>query len=229
MRAVSSERWREAQEHELDFWRTWRHVPAYRDVDLASYWAGECERFGLPAGLFRDRRVLDMGCGPVGLIHFLPEAALRIRMDPLLAEYRDKLALDEPGVSAVAAAEQIPLGDESVDVAICFNALDHMRDPQAALLELTRVLRRGGTLLLMVHTFPAWTLPLLAIDHLHPHHWTEASFVEKVRTALNVQRSHSERRKFALGWKDRLRPSNWKYVAASHILHTTYVVASRPT
>lgn len=228
MRPVSDTRWREAQEHELEFWRNWRAVPVYRDVDLGRYWSGERERLGLAPEHFRGLRVLDVGCGPAGLIHFLPEAALRIRIDPLLGEYADKLPLDEPGVSAIATGERLPLPDQAVDAVVCFNALDHMRDPQAALRELARVVRRGGSMLLMVHTFPRWALPLLAVDHLHPHHWTEASFVGRVREVAEVLRAHSERRRFGLGWRDRMRPSNWKYLAAGRILHTTYVVARRP-
>jgi SAM-dependent methyltransferase len=227
MKPVSAGRWREAQQHELDFWRSWRELPVYRGLDLARYWAGERERFGLPPDFFRRQMVLDVGCGPVGLIHFLPEASLRIRMDPLLAEYRDKLPLDEPGLSVVATGERLPLPDSAVDVAICFNALDHMRDPQAALGELARVLRSGGTLLLMAHTFPRWTMPLLAADRLHPHHWTAAAFAAEVRQFLTVQRVHSERRRFGLSWRESLRPRNWKYAAASRVLDSTYVVAQR--
>jgi ubiquinone/menaquinone biosynthesis C-methylase UbiE len=167
--------------------------------------------------------VLDVGCGPVGLIHFLPQASERIRLDPLLHEYKEKLLL--PGLSVAAAGEQLPLADRSVDIAICFNALDHMRDPAAALQEIARVLRPGGTLLLMIHTFPAWTMPLLAIDRLHPHHWTHAGFVDRVASVFRVTHAHSERRIFPLTLGERLKPSGWKYTAAGWVLATTYVVA----
>ena len=88
-----------------------------------------------------------MGCGPVGLVHFLPEAAARVRLDPLLVKYGGCLPLAEPQLSLAAAGEDLPLASASVDVCICFNAFDHMRNPQAALAEIHRVLRPRGTLL----------------------------------------------------------------------------------
>jgi ubiquinone/menaquinone biosynthesis C-methylase UbiE len=223
MRPVSPSRWHEAQAHELDFWRAWRDLAPYRGVDLDAYWRGEIAKFGLTDTFFAGRRVLDVGCGPVGLIHFLPQAGERIRLDPLLHVYQEKLSL--PGLSVTAAGEQLPLADRAVDIAICFNALDHMRDPAVALAELARVLRPGGTLLLMIHTFPAWTMPLLAIDRLHPHHWTHAAFLNCVRRQFRVVHEHRERRTFPMSFADRLKPSTWKYTAAGLVLATTYVVA----
>lgn len=227
VKPVPEARWREAQAHELDFWRHWRSIPVYRNVDLAGYWAGECRHFGLSSDFFHGKRVLDVGCGPVGLIHFVPEAALRIRIDPLLPDYREKLPLAEPGFSLAAGGEALPLPDSIADVAVCFNALDHMRDPDRALAELARVLQPGGTLLLMVHTFPAWVMPLLAVDRLHPHHWTARQFARQVACHLRVVREHSERRVFDVPAGQRWRPANWKYLAASAVLSTTYIVAAR--
>jgi SAM-dependent methyltransferase len=225
MRPVSPSRWHEAQAHELDFWRGWRDLAPYRGVKLDEYWQGEIAKFGLDSTFFKGRRVLDVGCGPVGLTHFLPQAAARIRLDPLLHVYNEKLS--SPGLSITATGEQLPLADRTVDVAICFNALDHMRDPEAALAEIARVLRPGGALLLMIHTFPAWTMPLLAIDRLHPHHWTHADFLDRVGRAFRITREHRERRVFPLSLTERIKPSGWKYTAAGWVLATTYVVAEK--
>jgi SAM-dependent methyltransferase len=225
VRPVSSSRWNEAQEHERDFWKNWRALAPYREVDLDAYWAGEIAKFGIAPEFFLGRRVLDVGCGPVGLIHFLPQAALRMRIDPLLHLYDGKALLAPPSMSASAAGEQLPFRDAAADVLICFNALDHMRDPSTALREMRRVLRPGGTLLMMIHTFPAWTMPLLAVDRLHPHHWTHKQFVARVGEAFRVTRAHRERRTFPLTWRERLAPRTWKYSAAGLVLSTTYVVA----
>jgi ubiquinone/menaquinone biosynthesis C-methylase UbiE len=143
----------------------------------------------------------------------------------LLHLYDGKKPLPGPSVSASAAGEQLPLGDAEADVVICFNALDHMRDPAAALAEMARVMRPGGTLLLMIHTFPAWTMPLLAVDRLHPHHWTHAQFVARVGESFRAIRAHRERRTFPLTWRERLSPRTWKYSVAGLVLSTTYVIA----
>ena len=224
---VSARRWSQAQQHELDFWEHWRDLPAYQGLDLESYWAGEQRKFNLPPDFFAGRRVLDVGCGPVGLVHFLPEAGLRVRLDPLLLEYRGRLALSEPQLSLVAAGEALPLASASMDVCICFNALDHMRDPTAALAEVHRVLRPHGTLLAMVHSFPAWVLPLLWPDRLHPHHWTHQAAAQLLSWKFQVRRAHRTRRRFQLPLRQMLKPSGWKYAAANFFLWASYFTAER--
>ena len=200
----------------------WRDLAPYRDVDLDAYWAGEIRKFGLNAAAFAGRRALDVGCGPVGLIHFLPQAAMRVRLDPLLHIYEGKLPL---ALSVSAAGEQLPLQSGQFDLLICFNALDHMRDPAVALAEMKRVMRPGATLLLMIHTFPAWTMPLLAVDRLHPHHWTHRQFIDTVAKEFRVVHEHRERRTFSMSLGQRLRPAMWKYSVAGAVLYTTYVTA----
>ncbi len=226
---VSERRWREAQQHERDFWERWRELPAYQGLDLESYWAGERKQFALPADFFVGRRVLDAGCGPVGLVHFLPEAALRVRLDPLLVEYRERLPLAQPQLSLAATGEALPLAAASMDLCICFNALDHMRDPAAALAEIRRVLRPGGTLLVMVHSFPWWTLPLLWPDRLHPHHWTHRAATRLLSRYFRVDRAHRARRHFRLPLRELLKPSGWKYATGNFILWTSYFTAHRPS
>lgn len=224
---VSERRWQEAQKHEREFWARWRQMPVYQGFDLDGYWAGERERFGLPPGFFSGLRVLDVGCGPAGLIHFLPQAALRLRLDPLLLDYPDRLPLADPQLSLVAEAEHLPLSSGTVDACICFNALDHMREPRAALAEVHRVLRPGGALLVMVHSFPSWLLPLLWADRLHPHHWTHATAADLLASRFRVERAIRVRRSFGVP-PARLRyPSVWKYVAGQLILSISYFTAFR--
>lgn len=227
MSRVSERRWREAQQHEQEFWQTWRTLPAYRGLDLDSYWAGERRQFGLPGDFFAGRRVLDVGCGPVGLIHFLPEAALRIRLDPLLADYAGRLPLGDPQLSLAASGEALALCDSSVDICICFNALDHMKDPAAALAEMRRVLCPGGTLLAMVHDFPGWVMPLLWADRLHPHHWTHTQAARLIGVHFRLGSARRVRRHFQMPLSAMLRPSGWKYLAGNLVLSTSYFVARR--
>jgi SAM-dependent methyltransferase len=59
-----------------------------------------------------------------------------------------------------AAIGELPFGDESFDLIVCLDVLEHVADDSAALRELTRVTRPGGAMLLSV---PAW--PLLWSSH----------------------------------------------------------------
>ncbi len=227
MKAVSPDRWNASQRLELDFWKHWKEAAPYQNLDIPRYWSGELERLGCTRDLFEDRRVLDIGCGPYGLIHYLDNARERIRIDPLLTQYESRMPLAGPQLSLAGIGEQIPLAPASIDVAICFNALDHMRDPAAALREICRVLRPGGTLLLMIHTFPGWAQPFFWVDRLHPHHWTAAGFGEQVGREFAIEHQETAHRKFEIPVSRWILPSSWKYLAGNLVVASTYVRARR--
>jgi ubiquinone/menaquinone biosynthesis C-methylase UbiE len=225
MNGVTRDRWSASQRLELHFWKTWTKAAPYQGLDVPKYWSEELPRFGCSRDLFTGKRVLDIGCGPVGLIHFLDNAAERIRIDPLLLQYESRMTLPGPQLSLAGLGESLPLASSSVDIAICFNALDHMQDPAAALAEIRRVLRPGGTLLLMIHSFPTWARPFFWIDRLHPHHWTAPAFVRQVGNTFEVQRSETVRRRFEVPFSKWIFPSSWKYLAGNLVVASTYVRA----
>lgn len=69
--------------------------------------------------------------------------------------------VDTPIVDVVCNAEQMPLGDNLYDLALCTQVLEHCQNPQAIVNECHRVLRPGGTLVVTVpcifpqHGYPA--------------------------------------------------------------------------
>jgi SAM-dependent methyltransferase len=227
MNGVTRDRWSASQRLELHFWKTWTQAAPYQDLDVPKYWSEELPRFSCSRDLFSGKRVLDIGCGPVGLIHFLDNAAERIRIDPLLLQYESRMPLRDPQLSLAGLGESLPLASDSVDIAICFNALDHMQDPGAALAEIRRVLRPEGTLLLMIHSFPKWARPFFWIDRLHPHHWTASAFVAQVSDIFKVVRSETVRRRFEVPVSKWVFPSSWKYLAGNLVVASTYVRAKK--
>ena len=225
MKAVTPDRWQASQRLELDFWKHWTEAAPYQNLDIPKYWNEELARFGCTRDVFAGRRVADIGCGPYGLIHYLENAAGRIRIDPLLTQYDTKMPLAEPQLSLAGLGENLPIASASIDVTVCFNALDHMRDPNAALEEIRRVLRPGGTLLLMIHTFPGWTRPFFWVDRLHPHHWTAAAFAEQVGRLFRIEHMETAHRRFDVPVAKWILPSSWKYLAGNLVVASTYVRA----
>jgi SAM-dependent methyltransferase len=105
----------------------------------------------LPAGLERlaadlrlspGMRILDYGCADVPYRRFFPADAAY-------------LAADLPGnpyaTLEIAPDGTVPVEDESVDVVLSTQVLEHVIDPQSYLNECRRVLRPGGQLLLSTH------------------------------------------------------------------------------
>jgi ubiquinone/menaquinone biosynthesis C-methylase UbiE len=94
-----------------------------------------------------DERLLDVGCGNGKVARLLRERVAEVAavdIDPS-PEWQDA-----PGLTfQVADGEQLPFADASFDVVHSKDSLHHMNDPAAALAEYGRVLRPGGTLLVI--------------------------------------------------------------------------------
>jgi SAM-dependent methyltransferase len=133
---------------ELDFWRARR-----RDEGTLTnryYEPFFTERFGIDPAFYEGARILDVGCGPRGSLEWAGQAAERVGVDPLVDDYRS-LGIDEHAMTYVCApAEKMPFADGHFDVVTSFNSLDHVDDAGAAIREIARVTRAGGTALVTV-------------------------------------------------------------------------------
>jgi SAM-dependent methyltransferase len=128
---------------ELDFWR--------RRPDLICDHQREwvyTRCFGVDRGWYREKRILDVGCGPRGSLDWATDAAARVGLDPLADEYL-ALGVDAGAMEYVrGVAERMPFPTDSFEVVASINALDHVDDVRRAAAEMVRVLRPGGLLLL---------------------------------------------------------------------------------
>ncbi len=102
-------------------------------------------------------RVLDVGCGTGNLLSLLAESGARVEtctgVDPapaMLGVAREKLRTSpiRGGVLA-ATAEALPFADGAFGTAVSASSLHDWADPDAGLVEIRRVLRPGGELLLL--------------------------------------------------------------------------------
>ena len=99
---------------------------------------------------FEGKVVLEIGPGAVGF----PEACgarVALAVEPLAPRLAAAgLLLDGDATYLPVGAERIPLLDDSVDVVVARNSLDHVVDPAAVCAEVARILRPGGTFTLNV-------------------------------------------------------------------------------
>lgn len=82
--------------------------------------------------------VLDVWCGSRPYDDLLPSGARSVGLDIVGNPY---------GVADVVSDEFLPFPDASFDLALMIEAFQYVRDPVGAVIELRRVLRPGGTVL----------------------------------------------------------------------------------
>jgi SAM-dependent methyltransferase len=95
--------------------------------------------------------VLDAACGVGFGTELLAEAGARSVTGIDLSDEAVEVARRRCGSRArveKADVRELPLEDDSVDLAVCFETIEHVTEPERAIAELRRLLRPGGTLVI---------------------------------------------------------------------------------
>ena len=127
-------------------------------------------RYAEAARLGEGRRVLEVACGPgrgLGLIARRARLAVGADLTHRLVSqaknhYRDRLSVLQ------CDAQTLPFVDASFDVAVMFEAIYYLADPEQFIGECRRVLAPGGTLLLSTanREWTGFTSSALATNYL---------------------------------------------------------------
>jgi ubiquinone/menaquinone biosynthesis C-methylase UbiE len=110
----------------------------------------------------RDRDVLEIGVGAgTDFMQWVRHGARATGIDLTdagIALARERLALEgREAELLVGDAEHLPFPDASFDIVYSYGVLHHTPDTPKALREVHRVLRPGGTALIMVYRVPSWS------------------------------------------------------------------------
>jgi len=144
----------------------WADAPA---VEVPYAW--ERRRKLLLGEARRGERVLDLGCGEGHFLKALREAGA----DPVgveIAEAAVKRARTNVPGADVRLTEpdgSLPLGHNEIDLIWCSEVLEHIPDVGHALLEMRRVLRRGGRALITVPHHSRLTGAVIALTRFERH------------------------------------------------------------
>ena len=99
-----------------------------------------------------DEILLELGCGTGALLEkILPRSGTSIGVDssPAMLEQARKVAGKDKVDLRLGLLEHLPVADESVDRAVAYMVFHHVAEIERALADTLRVLRPGGTLMLI--------------------------------------------------------------------------------
>jgi SAM-dependent methyltransferase len=177
---MTSRRWNKAQEAEKKYWRSTKE--RYNRL----YWQEILHQgYGLDYNFFLNKDILEIGCGPSGIIFQINTAKSRIGVEPMdLNNLIDAEDFWKKTIVKKGVGEELPFEDNSFDIVISFNALDHAISPERVIREAHRVLRDNGNFLLWIYTLREIYRQLQRIlnrlDPPHPHHFTFNEIISKV-------------------------------------------------
>lgn len=165
-----------------------RVIPGLVDPDLLNEHLARyrfAARFAGPSA-----HVLDAGCGSgYGAAEF-PNAARVVAMDiSAEAVTHARRAFSRPGVCFLqGACEALPFADQSFDLVVAFEVIEHLERWPSLLLDAGRVLRPSGVLLVSTPN-KAWYAESRAAAGPNPYHVREFEYAE-FKTALEAAFPH---------------------------------------
>ena len=99
---------------------------------------------------WKDKVVVDFGCGPAGSLTWTKTPAVKIGIDVLAERYLRTFGADiikQDMIYVASSEERIPMPNEFADYLITINSLDHVDNLDIITLELLRILKKDGILL----------------------------------------------------------------------------------
>jgi SAM-dependent methyltransferase len=221
-------RWVDAQQSELNWWAHFRDLPFYRNHSFERHWTERVSAFGINQSDFRGKNIIEVGCGPFGVVSCTFPESYKIGIDPLIGRYKDRAAPDERTLLVGSVGESLPIRADSADLVFCMNVIDHVMSAQKVMLEIRRILKKSARLILEVHTFPAIFAPIMMFDHPHTYHWTKNRLLQLMRDfRFTIDRIDDVKFAVPLALKSRLTPSYWKYIFGNWFMKLTYISATR--
>lgn len=133
---------------EFDYWKK-----QYDDKKFNNSWYEYfyTEPFGLKKEDYINKKILDIGCGPMGSLEWISKSSKCFGLDPLSNLYYNSFDCDKHNMSYVFAfCERIPFPDNYFDYVCSINSIDHVDDIEKSISEINRVLKTSGTFILIV-------------------------------------------------------------------------------
>jgi GT2 family glycosyltransferase/SAM-dependent methyltransferase len=128
-------------------WTGERFIPGVKgDIEIE-----HLHRYHAVRDMVRGLRVLDIACGEgygSAILAVVAQSVVGVDKSPAAVSHAQATYTAAGLRYECGSCEQIPLGDASVDVVVCFETLEHVAAHEQVLAELRRVLAPGGFLVI---------------------------------------------------------------------------------
>lgn len=154
VKVSSKERWDLAQNAEKGFWGglseefVEKHSRSFiKKADFLTELLSKYKKIN------SKTKFLQIGCACYDIINYL-KIGQKYSIDPLADFYKSRFRFDYKKTNLVSGiGENLPYPDNTFDVVILANVLDHTQDPQKVLLEANRVMKKDGILFFENHFY----------------------------------------------------------------------------
>lgn len=196
---VNMMRWLRAQQWTVNYWCGMRTLKRERKrlkrtvMPIIQHHCGDLQEHS---------HVLDLGCGPTCVAQYI-EKGKKTYVDSLLNDYRRAYPGQLPqGNRLCIMAENIPLENNSMDMILCINALDHMQNPELVLSEMHRIIKPGGLVMISMFVYPVilarlyYTLErvhLALTDRGHPYNYSLRGIRHSLQRHFQIKDSRTVR------------------------------------
>lgn len=145
-------------------------------------------------------KILDVGCGNGNLFTILPDGKYELFgidfSEKMIIEAKEKCG--DKASFLVGDAEKLPFDDNSFDIIVCNASFHHYINPDIVLMEMQRVLKDGGKLLIGDPYMPTLVRPVINIItkfsdegdyHFYGENEMKKIFLKNGLTPLSFQRT----------------------------------------
>ncbi len=223
---MQNSRWEKAQKYEKDWWSQRAHSINF---EYYKVFARELLLELKPIiEINQSTSILEIGCGPAGISTYI-DSNFKHAIDPLNDFFESIESFQKQRDTRTkylkAKGENLPYEQETFDLVIMDNVLDHCEDPQKVMNETFRVMKMGSVLYFQQNVYTLWGKALrlgmekFEIDKGHPFTFTKKD-ISLLLDRAGFEVLYSSSRGYLKQWISEVTSGNKKALIRAALLMT---------